>query len=260
MTEKTVEISSAGLRFHTLKTDKFKMSRLSFNFILPADAERSPQMRLMLATMMRGCKKYPSVVAINKRLDELYGASVTTRATTAGDRHIFRISSEFISDKYRFEGDRESVVLGVCSVIMEILFAPLLDERGLLLESNFESERKLAIDAVRSRINDQKAYAAEQCLKLLYDGDPMGCLTRGTVEQLEKMTIESISENIKYLLENSVVEVYYVGSDDIDEVISLVSDRINKLMEAPDFEEKIGGAFDILTKSGYKSVFFEECI
>jgi hypothetical protein len=28
----------------------------------------------------------------------------------------------------------------------------------------------------------------------------------------------------------------------------------------PDFEEKIGGAFDILTKSGYKSVFFEECI
>lgn len=28
----------------------------------------------------------------------------------------------------------------------------------------------------------------------------------------------------------------------------------------PDFEEKIDGAFDILTSSGYKSVFFEECI
>ena len=158
MIEKTIESIGAGLRFHTVKTDKFKMSRLSFNFILPADAFRSPITRLMLATMMRGCEKYPTVVAINKRLDEMYGATVTWRTITVGERHIFRISSEFLSDRFRFQGDEESIVKGVCDVILEILFNPLKDSDGMLSSSNFESEKKLAIDAIKALINDQKAY------------------------------------------------------------------------------------------------------
>ena len=229
MIENTVEIKSAGLRFHTVKTDKFKMSRLSFNFILPADAKRSPITRLMLATMMRGCEKYPSVVAINKRLDSLYGATVTTRASSVGERHVFRISSEFLSDRFRFEGDSESVVLGVCNVILEILMRPLKDGRGLLSESNFESEKKLAIDSLRSIINDQKAYAAEKCARLMFDGDPMGISTKGTAEQVESITLEEISENIEYFLKNSVIECYYVGNDDIDDVIALVSEKFSGL-------------------------------
>ena len=148
MIENTIDITDAALRFHTVKTDRFKMSRLSFNFIFPADRERSPITRLMLATLMRGCEKYPSVVAINKRLDELYGATVTWRATTVGERHVFRISCEILGNKYRFSGDDESIVRSVAEVITEILFSPLKDEMGLLSKSNFESERGLAIDAV----------------------------------------------------------------------------------------------------------------
>lgn len=225
MIEKTVEIADAALRFHTIKTDKFKMSRLSFNFILPADAERSPKTRLMMATMMRGCEKYPSVVAINKRLDELYGATVTWRATTVGERHVFRISCEILSEKYRLPGDGESILRGVCEVILEILFAPLRGADGLLDKTNFESEKKLAIDAIKAKINDQKAYAAEKCKNLMFKGEKSGISAEGTVEQLEKMTLSDITENIDHFLKDSLLECYYVGSDDVDEVVRLVGDR-----------------------------------
>ena len=229
MIENIIERADAGFRFHTVKTDKFKMSRLSFNFILPADAERSPVTRLMLATMMRGCEKYPSVVAINKKLDQLYGSTVTWRATSVGSRHTFRISCEVLSDRYRFEGDSESIVKGVCEVILEILFAPLRDENGMLCESNFESEKKLAIDAIKAKINDQKAYAAEKCKSLMLEGDPSGISVEGTAGQLEKITLRSVTENVEYFLKNSMLECYYVGSDDVSEVIDLVGERFAKI-------------------------------
>ena len=197
MYDKITDLKSGGVRFHEVETDRFKMSRLSFNFILPADRERSPIVRLMLATMMRGCRKYPSVISINKKLDEIYGATVAWRAVTVGDKHIFKISCEILGNRFRFADDSENIVERVCAVILDILFDPLIDERGLLSEANFESEKKLAIDAIQAKINNPKAYAAEKCRKLLYGDSPLGVGTEGDLEQIKNMTLEDVSSNVK---------------------------------------------------------------
>lgn len=225
MIEKIVERADAGLRFYAIRTDKFKMSRLSFNFILPADREKSPLTRLMLAVMMRGCNKYPTVVDINRKLDELYGATVTWRASSVGERHVFRISCEMLSNQYRFSGDDESVVRGVCDVVLNILLAPLRDEQGLLSSAHFESERKLAIDAIRAKINDQRAYAAEQCRELMLRDEPAGIPIDGTEEQIADFTLQDVSENLDYFLKNAILECFYVGNDNVEDVISLIGDR-----------------------------------
>ena len=229
MTEKTIVRPGAGMRFHGIVTDKFKMSRLSFNFILPADKKRSPLTKLMLAVLMRGSAKYPTVTSINKRLDELYGATVTWRATRVGERHIFRISCEMLGDKYCLPEDECDISRGVCDVILDILLNPLKDENGLLSEANIESEKKLAIDALRARINDQKAYAAAQCQKLMLGDDPAGISIEGSEEQIAAFTPEELTENIGYFLENSVLECYYVGNDDFEGLAKTVGDAFSSL-------------------------------
>ena len=233
MSQKIVERKEGALRFHAEKTDKFKMSRLSFNFILPADAERSPLTRLMLAVMMRGCKKYPSVVAINKKLDELYGATVTWRAITVGEKHIFKISCEMLSDRYTLPGDHVSPLREVCNVVLDILLDPMLDENGLLSAANFESEKKLLIDAIHAKINDQKAYAAEKCRDLMLQGEPCGISVEGSAEQIEGFTLRQVSDNITWFLKNATLECYYVGGEDTDEVAQLVSNRFATVHRDP---------------------------
>lgn len=222
MQEKIIDLGEGKLRFHAVKTDKFKMSRLSFNFILPADKQRSPVTRLMLATMMRGCKKYPTVIEINKRLDELYGATVSWRPVAVGERHIFKISCEMLSDKYRLKGDSESIAYEVCKTVLEILLCPMIDENGLLPKAHFESEKKLAIDAIRAKINDQKAYAAEQCAKNMFRGSPFGISTAGDEEQVGAISLHEVSENIDYFLKNAVIECYYYGNDGAGEIAELL--------------------------------------
>ena len=229
MTRSIIEKKEGALRFHAVRTDKFKMSRLSLNFILPADAERSPLTRLMLAVMMRGCRKYPTVIEINKKLDELYGATVTWRAVTVGERHIFKISCEMLSNKYTLPGDRDSVVRRVCDVVLDILLDPMLDEEGLLSSSNLESERKLLIDAIRAKINDQKAYAAERCRDLMLAGERSGISVEGNVEMLEGFTLRQVSENIQWFLKNAALECYYVGGDETDDVVELLSKRFAEM-------------------------------
>ena len=229
MTEKTIERQDAGMRFHGIVTDKFKMSRLSFNFILPADKNKSPLTKLMLAVMMRGSAKYPTVTAINRRLDELYGATVTWRATRIGERHIFRISCEMLGEKYRLPDDECNISMGVCDVILDILLNPLKDGNGLLSSANIESEKKLAIDALKARINDQKAYASAQCQKLMLGDDPAGISIEGSEKQIAAFTPEELTENIAYFLKNSVLECYYVGNDDFTGLAKAVGDAFAPL-------------------------------
>ena len=222
MYDKITDLKSGRVRFHEIKTEKFKMSRLSFNFILPADKDGSPKIRLMLATLMRGCRKYPSVISINKKLDEIYGATVSWRCVSVGDKHVFKISSEMLGNRFRFADDSESIVERVCEVILDILFDPLLGDDGLLPEANFESEKKLAIDAIMAKINDQKAYASEKCKRLMFGDSPLGVGTEGSLEQIKNMTLEDVSRSVKRLLEGSAVECYYYGNDDVDGVKDMI--------------------------------------
>lgn len=227
MLEKYVDTAADGLRFHVLNTDRFKMSRLSFNFILPADRVNSPKTKLMLAVMMRGSNNYPTISHINRRLDELYGATVTWRALRIGGRHIFKISCEILSNRYRLRGDDTDILKGVTEVILDILFSPQKDDKSLLLQSYIDSEKKIAIDAIRAKINDQKAYAAERCAKIMLRDDASGISTDGDEEMIRGFTAEELTDNISDFLSRAALECYYVGSDDPTECISLVKNAFS---------------------------------
>ena len=224
MFEKTLEISKDKLRFHIIKTNKFKMSRLSFNFILPADKVCSPKYKLMLSVMMRGSKNYPTIAALNKRLDELYCATVSCNTVSIGANHIFRVSCEMISDKYRFPDDNTDVLKEVLSFVFEILLNPLLDENGLLLQSYIDSEKKIAIDAIKAKINDHKAYSAEQCKINMLGEDRSGISVYGTEELINSFTAKDLTDGIESFFESSTLECYYVGDGNAE----ILSENIGK--------------------------------
>ena len=229
MFEKIIERKGTNFTLRAIKTDRFKMSRLSFNFILPADKERSPLTRLMLAVMMRGSRKYPSVVKINRALDEFYGATVTWRVNAVGGRHIFRISCEMLNNRYRLAGDERNILLGVAGIVLDILLDPLLDENGLLDEKNIESEKKIAIDAIMAKINDQKAYSADRCRKYMLGDDISAVSSEGNVEQVAGFSVRELTENIAYFLENSVLECYYVGEEDAEDIANTIDMALSRV-------------------------------
>lgn len=229
MFERVIDVPDKNLRFHILNTDKFKMSRLSFSFIFDADVKMSPTLKLMMSVIMRGSEQYPELSDINRRLDELYGATVTYRATSVGGRHIFKISCDMLSNRYRLEGDNTNVLLGVAELVLSILFHPLKDENGMLSEKYISNERKLAIDALKARINDQKAYAADQCRKAMLSGHISAVSVEGNEDILTSLSTKEITDSHKFFLENSAIECYYIGSDDATLTIDLIKQAFSQI-------------------------------
>ena len=222
MTSKTSELISGRMRLHSVETDGFKMSRFSLNFIEKSDKRTSPLTKLMLAVMLRGSEKYPTITKINKALDEQYGAAVSFRSTTVGDKTVHKISSKLLKDKYAFEGDNTDILENVMAILSDILLHPLTDENGLLLSSYVESEKKIAIDQINAKINDPKAYASEQCSKKMFEGSRYSVVLDGNSDIIESFTPSELTANIRRFFSECRVECYYIGNKSHERIKSLV--------------------------------------
>ncbi len=217
-----VDIYKNKMRLHTLNTGRFKMSRLSLNFVFPKDEYRTPLTKLMLSVLMRGSSKYPTVTAINKALDERYGAAVSLRSISVGDKCIFKISCKLISEKFAFCTDETDILGDVLHIVSDIIFNPLLDENGMLRADYIESEKKIAIDALAAKVNDPKSYASEQCSKYLLKGSPSAISIDGDEEQIKSFNAKELTENLDWFYKNCVLECYYIGDEDASRVASLL--------------------------------------
>ncbi len=235
-----LEIYKNKMRLHTLSTDRFKMSRLSLNFVFKKDEYRTPLTKLMLSVLMRGSSKYPTVAEINKALDERYGAAVSLRSISVGDKCIFKISCKLLGGRFAFSGDDTDILGDVISIISDIVFAPLLDKNGLLRADYLESEKKIAIDALSAKINDPKSYASEQCSKHLLKGSPSSISLDGDEEQIRSFNAKELTENLDWFYRNCVLEGYYIGDEDASRVAQLLKNNFKfeaAFDDAPEYRE-----------------------
>lgn len=237
MVVKTTEIYKGKTKLHTVSESKFKMSRFSISFICKSDRIKTPLNRLMLAVMMRGSEKYPTVSKINKALDEQYGATVSLRSQTMGDKSLYKISCKLLKDEYALTKDSTDILESVMSILSDVLLHPLTDENGMLCESFVESEKKIAIDTIRSKINDPRAYASEQCSKNMFMGSKYEVVLDGTEELINSFDTKTVTENISDFFGCSQVEFFYIGSESDERIEHLVKKYFSFSDNAPsDFE------------------------
>ena len=203
---------SPGMTLRACPTEKFKAAMLSVSAVLPITRENACKTSLLLAVLRRGTIKYPTLAAINARLDYLYGAELSIRNLYRGDSQIIGFSADFLDTVY--VPREEKLLEGILDVVSQILFHPLLDGDGLLLEKYVESEKKLQCESIRSLKNSPRAYASEKCRELLYGNEPCGAPVFGTEEQVMAITREELTAHWRFLLENLRLDAFFVGRDE----------------------------------------------
>lgn len=212
MTKNISVIGDGKIRLHSVATDKFKISRFSINFITKSDKYNTPLAKLMLAVMLRGSEKYPTVTSINKALDEQYGATVSLRSSAVGNKTVHSISCKLLKDSFVFDGDDSDILDSVLAILSDVLFNPLKDANGLLLSSYIESEKKIATDQINAKINDPKAYASEQCSRCMFEGSDYAVVTDGDCDLINSFTAQTLTEHIYRFFKGCRIECFYVGN------------------------------------------------
>ncbi|MBQ1963243.1 MAG: insulinase family protein [Clostridia bacterium] len=218
------EFTATGARIplRVCHTEKFKAGLLSLSAAFPIRERDSWMLALLLAVLRRGSEKYPSLSAINRRLDCLYGTEISIRNFYRGDLQIIGFAAELLDDSYLPTGT-ESLMDGVLELLCQILFHPLLDEEGCLLSRYVESEKQLHCDQIRARKNQPRAYAAERCRELLYSEEPIGISAYGTEEEVMAVTPRELTDFWRDVCRRFLPDCFYVGSADEGKVQSALS-------------------------------------
>lgn len=201
-----------AVTLHMIRTDRFKTARLSISAVLPADPVLSPRMTLLFGVLRRGSQRFPGQLWLNRRLDELYGATLTIRNFHAGDRQVLGFTAEMLEDDCLPATDRSMDILsGIMELLSELLLQPLTDEDGILRRCSVEKEKQALCDAILADRNQARSYAEGRLRHILYGDEPSGVSLFGRPEDIQTITAEELTTLWKAFLTRTRLEVFYVG-------------------------------------------------
>lgn len=204
-----------GVYLRAIQTEKFKTGCLSLNFVRPLMPTEAPLAALLPSVLLRGTEHYPDIRAISSFLDAHYGASVGTLVRKKGEILTTGFYADFLEEKFLPEG--EQVFVPVLEFLGELLFAPCM-ENGCFLPDAFEGEKQNLLDSIDYRLNDKRAYAQEQMLRVMCAQEAYGIPRLGDREEAEKITPESLMSYYRHLLSHSQLELIYMGRRSPEEV------------------------------------------
>jgi len=221
----TIELSP-GITLRCCRDTRFKQGCLSFQIVRPMDAAENAMNALLPSVLLRGTKKHSDLRAITARLDELYGAAVSTIVRRVGDYQTTGLYCSFMDDRFALPGDN------VLEPMLEFLGELLLDspvENGGFLPSFVESEKKNLIATIESELNDKRAYAMGRLLRTMCREDTFGLPRLGEAAQVAAIDPVCLYEHYRKILREGHIQLFYVGSAEAKTVASLVKPMLSSL-------------------------------
>ena len=227
MNKNTVELKQ-GIKAHFINTDKHKTDLSCVILTVPLKREIVTKNALIPFLLRRGTEKLPSQYEINKEMENMYGASFNLGIDKTGDNIILKFYIESIRNEFALNG--ENILEMNISNVLDIVFNPL-KVNGKLNAEFLEIEKENLRKAISSKIDDKDAYAYERCISEMYKGEGFGLFKFGYVEDIDEITIDSITEYYNWLIDNAKIDIFISGKINNEDVklILLNNENIKKL-------------------------------
>lgn len=219
-----------GVYLTAVQSDKFKTGCFSLNLLRPMKKEEAAANALIPSVLLRGSERCPDIASISAKLDELYGASVGTLVRKKGEVQLVGFYCDYVQDEYV----DEPVFAPVMAFLAELLLNPRL-ENGAFPEAVVDSEKLNLENAMLSRINDKRTYAASQLIRTMCAGQPYGIPRIGDPDDLTEITAKSLYAHYRDLLATSRVELFYMGSLSPEAVTKVLQAALAELPRAEVF-------------------------
>ena len=225
----TTQNIADGVRFCSVKTDKFKTCRVNISLAMPLD--KSASARAILPFMFsRRCAKYPDFTSLNRVLDGLYGASVSAGILKRGEAQILSFSMTAIDDRFALDGDK--VAFECAQLLAEMIFDPLTEGKSFP-EDIIEQEKRLLVETIENEQNDKRRYAMLRCEQLMFADEAYGINRLGSVDEVKALTPADVYSAWRNVLEKATVQITMVSSMDPQPVAELIKDKFSEIERNP---------------------------
>ncbi len=219
-----------GMYFSTIYDDRFKTGRISVTMLVDLDENKAAANAIVPNILTRSCKAYPTFLQLSRKLDSIYGASLTGANGKLGDFQTLSLSAAGIDDRYSLDG--ESVSKEMAELLCCALFEPNA-ENGCFSEDDFKQEQRQLFDAIDAQFNDKRAYSVKRFLETMFKGDKYGVNKYGTKEQVTALTSKTAYEAYLEILKTAKIEIMYLGSSSTDDICRLFKEKFSAVERTP---------------------------
>ena len=226
MTDNRIELKT-GIKAHLIKTDIFKTNLISIILTTPLKKKNVTKNALIPFLLKRGSKNFPTDEQISLRLEELYGTSLNCGIDKVGDNQIIKFVAESIDNNYTLKG--EDIIKDVIDLLVDVTFNPYM-ENGKFKDTAIETEKAHLKELIEAKINNKDFYAYNKCLENMYEFNGYGLYRFGYVEDLEKITLDDISEYYFELIKSAKIDIFISGNFDEKNIEKIL--RENKILQS----------------------------
>ena len=242
-----------GIKLHTIKTEKFKTNLIAVMLTTKLDRKNVTKNALIPAVLRRGTKFMQTQEEINKKMEDMYGASFDCGLDKTGDNQILKFYMETVNNEF-LPQDAENMIKSSIEKIFEIIFNPYL-ENGVFKKEYVEQEKENIKQIIDGKIDSKARYALDRCIEEMYKNEPFGLYKFGYVEDLKDINEKNLYEYYLELIKTCKIDIYISGivDENIHNIIKQ-NENIEKLQERkPDFKE-----FELVKKENEESKEIQE--
>lgn len=221
-----------GTTLQCIKTDKFKTFSIALRFagaFLPSTINARA---LLPDVLLGGTKKNPSKEALQTRMDELYGLSISSGTEKVGRQSVIFFEMKFVNGIY-LPGDGTTVE-DALNLLAEIIFQPKLFKNGFRKKTVQEEVRLLKED-FEAEYADKTEFAYGKFMNAMFDQELHKYRAKGIYETLDEMTPELLFSAYQDLLKNDEVTILAVGNFEFEPLRDLIARKFS--FSSPDQKE-----------------------
>lgn len=219
-----------GIKLHTIKTEKFKTNLIAVMLTTKINKESITKNALIPAVLRRGTTSLNTLEEINKRLEDMYGASLDCGLDKTGDNQVLKFYIESVNDEFLPRND-ENMLKKSLESIVELIFNPYL-ENNYFKKEYVEQEKENLKQIIEGKIDNKARYALDRCIEEMYKNEPFGLYKYGYVEDLNNIDEKNLYEYYLELINECKIDIFVSGilDNQIEEIIR-TNQNINKLKE-----------------------------
>ena len=218
MEYKQIEIKK-GIKLHTIKTEKFKTNLIAIMLTTKLNRENVTKNALIPAVLRRGTKNLTTQEEINKKLEEMYGASLDCGLDKTGDNQVLKFYIETVNDTF-LPQDAENMLKTSLEMICEFVFDPYLENDSFKKEY-VEQEKENLKQIIDGKIDNKARYSLDRCISEMYKNQPFGLYKYGYVEDMKSFNEKSLYEYYTKLIQGCKIDIFVSGilDEKIEDII-----------------------------------------
>ncbi len=198
-----------GIKLHTIKTEKFKTNLIAIILTTKLNRENVTKNALIPAVLRRGTKSLKTQEEINKKLEEMYGASLDCGLDKTGDNQVLKFYIETVNDEF-LPQEAENMLKTSLEKIFEFVFNPYL-ENGYFKKEYVEQEKENIKQIIDGKIDNKARYSLDRCIEEMYKNQPYGLYKYGYVEDMKDINEKNLYEYYQQLINECKIDIFVSG-------------------------------------------------